>query len=126
MSLKSYFQLLLDTYHTSHKSVPFYANSIYETGLFTSTVANEVFLRYTAPSDGLLVLQVTQGDGVSFSVLTMRRGSVDIAQGCLSGWGWPLVQAPVKKGEEYTFLYKISGGNGAQERYYLYFFPYLN
>ena len=124
--LKSLLQLLLVSFRGSHKSVPFYRNTIYQTGAFTSTTENKEFLTYTVPSDGYLVLQVSQSTAVEYVLMTMRRGSLDIAQSCIGSWGWPVVTSPVKKGEEYTFLYKITGGNPSQISYHLNFFSYLN
>nr|DAY79545.1 MAG TPA: hypothetical protein [Caudoviricetes sp.] len=124
--LKALLQQLLLAFRGSHKSVPFYRSTIYQTGQFTSSVSNQTFLTYTAPSDGYLVLQVAQDTSVEYVMLTMRRETLDIAQAYNGGWGWPVVTSPVKKGEEYTFLYKITGGNPAQLSYHLNFFSYLN
>lgn len=124
--LKSFLQLLLVSFRGSHKSVPFYKDAVYQTGPFTSSTENETFLTYTAPSDGYLVLQVAQDTAVEYALLTMRRGMLDIAQSYNGGWGWPVVTSPVKKGDQYTFHYKITGGNPAQLSYHLNFFSYLN
>lgn len=124
--LKTFLQLLLVSFRGSHKSVPFYKNTVYQTGKFTSSVSNDTFLTYTAPSDGYVVLQVAQDTAVEYVMLTMRRGTLDISQSYNGGWGWPVVTSPVRKGEEYTFLYKITGGNPAQLSYHLNFFSYLN
>ena len=124
--LKSLLQLLLVSFRGSHKSVPFYKNAVYQTGQFTSSLSNQAFLTYTAPSDGYLVLQVAQSTAVEYVMLTMRRETLDIAQSSIGALGWPVVTSPVKKGEEYTFLYKITGGSPAQTIYHLNFFSYLN
>ena len=124
--LKSLLQLLLVSFRGSHKSVPFYKNTVYQTGQFTSSTENIEFLTYTAPSDGYLVLQVAQSTLVEYVLLTMRKGTLDISQSYNGGWGWPVITSPVKKGDQYTFLYKITGGSPAQISYHLNFFSYLN
>lgn len=124
--LKSLLQLLLVSFRGSHKSVPFYKDAVYQTGQFTSSTENIEFLTYTAPSDGYLVLQVAQDTAVEYVMLTMRKGTLDISQSYNGGWGWPEVTSPVKKGDQYTFLYKITGGNPSQIIYHLNFFSYLN
>lgn len=124
--LKSLLQLLLVSFRGSHKSVPFYKDAIYQTGPLTSSTGHETFLTYTAPSDGYVVLQVAQDTAVEYVLMTMRRGTLDISQSCIGGWGWPVITSPVRKGEEYKFLYKMTGGNPSQISYHLNFFPYLN
>lgn len=124
--LKSLLQLLLVSFRGSHKSVPFYKNTVYQTGQFTSSTENIEFLTYTAPSDGYLVLQVAQSTPVEYVLLTMRKGTLDISQSYNGGWGWPVITSPVKKGDQYTFLYKITGGSPAQISYHLNFSSYLN
>lgn len=71
--LKALLQQLLIAFRGSHKSVPFYRSTIYQTGQFTSSVSNQTFLTYTAPSDGYLVLQIAQDTSVEYVMLTMRR-----------------------------------------------------
>lgn len=78
--LKALLQQLLIAFRGSHKSVPFYRSTIYQTGQFTSSVSNQTFLTYTAPSDGYLVLQIAQDTSVEYVMLTMRRETLDIAQ----------------------------------------------
>lgn len=124
MSLKSCLQLLLDTYHSSHKSVPFIEN--YQMTTLTH-IRNGNGIQslgsYIAPSDGFLVCQIEIPTTDKATEFIQIDGN-DVVQTCCYDWGWPVVSVPIAKGKKAYIKLVATLTDGTEIKTYVRFYPY--
>ena len=89
--LKSLLQLLLESFHKSHRSMPRL------TGLQHSTVTTGV-----APCDGWLRVQLEDNQAKDITMFIQNNIGADSVFCYSKDWGWPSGSMPIAKGDSYT------------------------
>lgn len=122
--LKSLLQLLLMSFHKSHKSVPF-TEDYQETTLTHTRFSNGIqpLGSYTAPADGLLICQI-ELPTTDKATAYIRVNELDVAQTCCYDWGWPVLTLPLAKGITADIKLVATLTDGTVIKTYVRFYPY--
>ena len=113
--LKKYIRSMLESYRGSHKSVP--SQNVID--VYRELPSDgEVYVVYTAPTDGWFVLQVADST-VSFSLRIRGFDVTNIAS--LNTWG--TTHIPLAKGEEVSLV--INDSTVKTKKVYMHFFKHV-
>lgn len=116
MSLKSYLREVFVSWRSSHKSVP-RTDWIAATGSYTPGAEPDAGGVYTAPQDGILVIQVQ-----SAVWLYARKRGMDWLNLGSGGDTWLCGSVPCQKGDAVVY---VAGGDNATGTAFIRFYPYV-
>lgn len=106
--LKSLLQLLLETFHKSHRSMPRLTGLQSSTATIPSPSSTKVMTITTgvAPCDGWLRVQLEDNKAKDITLFIQNNIGADSVACYYKDWGWPSCSMPIAKGDSYTVKVK--------------------
>lgn len=101
--LKSLLQLLLESFHKSHRSMPRLTGLQQSTVTVPSPLSTNVITITTgvAPCDGWLRVQLEDNQARDITLFIQYNAGADSVVCYTKDWGWPSGSLPIAKGDSY-------------------------
>lgn len=101
--LKSLLQLLLETFHKSHRSVPSLTGVQSSTAIVPKVSSTNSITVTTgvAPCDGLVRVQLEDNQARDITLFLQYTSRDDSIVCYTKDWGWPSCYMPIAKGDSY-------------------------
>ena len=102
--LKSLLQLLLETFHKSHRSMPRLTGVQSSTATIPKVSSTDLMTITTgvAPCDGWLQVQLEDNQAKDITLFIHNKLGTDFVVCYTKDWGWPSGSMPMAKGDSYA------------------------